>query len=97
MEYLKIDRLPEIEPNPPKNPPMIKIRGLLHRDRQGLIVWRFYCIFDWIFEKKFNPDNRGQDKTEPCEKKKEKLAEKERKRERKRKATEEFIRSKREK
>ena len=44
-----------------------------------------------------NPGNRGQDKTEPCEKKKVKLAEKERKRERKRKATEEFIRSKREK
>ena len=42
MEYLKIDRLPEIESNPPKNPPMIKIRGLLHRDRKGLIFRTFY-------------------------------------------------------
>ena len=68
MTYLKIDKLPEIEPNPPKNPPMIKIRGLLHRDR-------------------------GQDKPkENCEKK----AEKERKRERKRKATEEFIKRRKE-
>ena len=72
MTYLKIDKLPEIEPNPPKNPPMIKIRGLLHRDR-------------------------GQDRPEETEKAKEKRLEKERKRERKRKATEEFIRSKREK
>ena len=33
LEYLNLDGLPAVEENPPKNPPMLKIRGLLHRDR----------------------------------------------------------------
>ncbi|CAG5099740.1 Oidioi.mRNA.OKI2018_I69.XSR.g16662.t1.cds [Oikopleura dioica] len=33
MQHLKITILPALEANPPKNPPPLKIRGLLHRDR----------------------------------------------------------------
>ena len=33
MHHLKLEKLPEVEPNPPKNAPVLKIRGLLHRDR----------------------------------------------------------------
>lgn len=37
LDYLQISVLPEIEENPPKHPPLLKIRGLLHRDRgQGV-------------------------------------------------------------
>ena len=33
MHHLKLEKLPDVEPNPPKNAPVLKIRGLLHRDR----------------------------------------------------------------
>jgi len=33
MTHLNISELPPIENNPPKHPPTMKIRGLLHRDR----------------------------------------------------------------
>ena len=34
MSHLKIDKLPPIEPNPPKNPRMLKIRGLRDRGQE---------------------------------------------------------------
>ena len=33
LDYLNLTDLPDLEPNPPKHPPTLKIRGLVHRDR----------------------------------------------------------------